>query len=231
MTLAWSTVALAVALVVGPFVRPCAAQTSGPPPLPPDPSTAVTGTRLFLGPTARMLPSGEGYVVLYGGLVPAFQVGVTDRVSIGAGSFFGIEGNFWVTPKVQVARRGATSVSVTLIQVVVPGEGSTGFAFASSTHDTVSGGVTVGIGAAFSGGWDDHGWAAGGPLFMVGGDRRLNRRMVFVSENYLVAGSGAMLMNGIRASWTRFSLDAAAMVLVGGGSVVGAPALNLSWRF
>jgi hypothetical protein len=224
--------ALAVALGAGPFVQSSAAQASGPPPSSPDASTAVTETRLFLGPTARMLPPGDGYFVLYGGLVPAFQIGVTERVSIGAGSFFGIEGNFWVTPKVQVMRRGATSASAALIQVIVPGEGSMGFAFGSVTRDTASGGVTVGIGAAFTHGWDDDDdWAAGGPLFMVGGDRRLSRRVVFVSENYIVAGNGAMLMNGIRASWTRFSLDAAATVLVGGNSLAAGPALNLSWRF
>lgn len=221
--------AVTTCLLMALVATPASAQVSSATPSGPV-SAPVGQTRLFLGPTARPLPQGDGYFVLHG-IVPAFQVGITDRVSIGAGSFFGVGGNFWVTPKVQLVRRDAISVSATLVHFVAPGEGNLGFAFASATHGGAAGGITFGVGAAYAGGWDeDDDWAAGGPFFMVGADRQLSPRVVFLSENYIVAGSGAMLINGIRASWTRFMLDAGAMILVGDG-VAGGPIVNFAWRF
>lgn len=188
-------------------------------------------TRLFLGPTARPLPSGEGYFVLHGGLVPAFQVGITDRVSIGAGTFFLADGNVWLTPKVQLLRQGATGVSATVVHVMVPGSGALGFAFGSLTREARAGGITLGVGVAYAHGWDDDDdWASGGPLVMIGGDRRLSPRLTFLSENYLIAGDAAVLVNGVRAAWGRFALDVGAVILVGDG-VFGSPILNLAWRF
>ena len=60
---------LAVLLAVtGSLPAPAAAQ-------------GVDSSRLFLGPTARSLAPGEGYLVFHGAVVPSFQVGLTDRVS------------------------------------------------------------------------------------------------------------------------------------------------------
>jgi hypothetical protein len=190
-------------------------------------------TRLFIGPTARPLPKGEGYFVLHGALVPSFQVGVTDRVSVGAGTFYFSGGSLWVTPKVQVLSRGATSVSGTLVHFIVPGEGALGFAFGSVTHDRPGGGITAGLGVAYASGWgDDHDWAHSGPLLMFGGDSRISRRVTFVNENYIIAsGDGAaLLMGGVRTAWGRFELDTGVVVIAGGG-LFAAPVLNLAWSF
>src|SRR5262245_36117456 len=202
--------ALLIGLILCAFAAPSRAQST------PTPPASDTGaTRLFFGPTARALPAGEGYFTMHGGILPAFQVGVTDRFSIGAGTFYFQDGNFFVTPKVQIARTDSASVAATLIHFVVPGEGRLGLAFASVTYGPASGGLTVGVGAAYSDGWDenDH-WGVGGPLFMIGGDRQLSPRIRFMSENYIVAGDAALLMNGCRASWAHFSLDFGAIVTV-----------------
>jgi hypothetical protein len=194
---------------------------------PPDAPAPVTNsadrpTRLFFGPTARPLRKGEGYFALHAGLIPAFQVGLTDRVSIGAGTFYLSGGNL---------RRRATSVSATLAVFLVPGKGSMGFAFGTFTHDTANGGLTAGVGVAYVHPWtSDQSFEHSGPLIMIGGDRQLSPRVTFLSENYLVTTTGGMLVNGLRTSWTRFSFDVGAMIFVGDG-LIGGPMINLAWKF
>src|SRR5262245_22546694 len=81
------------------------------------PAEAPGASRLFLGPTARMLPPGEGYIAGYGLLVPTVQVGVTKRFSIGAGTLpiglllYDAPFTFWVTPKVQIFDGARTDVA------------------------------------------------------------------------------------------------------------------------
>jgi len=43
-------------------------------------------TRLFFGPTARALKQGAAYVGVYEILLPFVQIGITDRISVGAGT-------------------------------------------------------------------------------------------------------------------------------------------------
>jgi hypothetical protein len=226
------TVLLAVAAVVA-VTGAAGAQTPGAPSSPPQNLIPpFRDSRLFIGPTARALKAGDGYFVLHGAVAPAFQIGLTDRISFGAGSFLFVNGNFFVTPKVQFVRRGSTSMSAALIHVVVPNEGHLGLAFVSATRDTARGGWTVGLGAAYSDGWEENDdWAVAGPLVMVGADRQLTRRVAFVSENYIVFEGAGLLFNGARAVWGRFSLDAALMLAVGSEGAVGAPFLNLAWQF
>jgi hypothetical protein len=227
-----ATLALTAALALA-LAAPGAVVAQVPPP---DAPPRVTNspdrpTRLFFGPTARPLRKGEGYFALHGGLIPAFQVGLTDRVSIGAGTFYFSGGNLWLTPKVQILRRRATSVSATLIAFLVPGEGSMGFAFGTLTHDTANGGLTTGVGVAYVHPWTtDQPFEHSGPLIMIGGDRQLSPRVTFLSENYLVTTTGGMLVNGLRTSWTRFSFDLGAMIFVGDG-LIGGPMVNLAWKF
>ena len=62
-------------------------------------------TRLFFAPTGRSLKQGEAYFGVYEVLLPFVQVGITDRISIGArhAAHLGdVERPIWVTPKAQV---------------------------------------------------------------------------------------------------------------------------------
>jgi hypothetical protein len=100
------------------FAHLAAAQPSGP--------TEPSGTRLLVGPTARALEQGQFYVdfsAFVGG--PFAQVGVTDRVSIGAGTPVlvpGIQpgGVMVVTPKVQVYAGRNVDASVGVLQFLGP---------------------------------------------------------------------------------------------------------------
>jgi hypothetical protein len=193
-------------------------------------SNGVNSTHLFIGPTARTLEPGEGYVVLHGAMVPSFQIGITDRFSFGAGTFFLLEGVFWVTPKVRLARRGATTVSAGVLHLTAPGEGQLGLAYVGATRDGARGGLSFGAGVAYTT-VDDDDFSAGGPLLMVGGDYRLNRRTVFMNETYFVLGVGGMSFNGVRLGWTRFSLDLGVVITAGGGGAIAGPVVNLGWAF
>src|SRR4051812_703711 len=73
-------------------------------------------TRLFFGPTGRSLKQGAAYAGVYEIMLPFVQVGITDRISFGAGTplIFG-DGSahpFWITPKVQLYSGAAAQVSV-----------------------------------------------------------------------------------------------------------------------
>ena len=70
-------------------------------------------TRLLVGPTARSLDQGQVYLDSFGISLPFVQVGITNRVSMGAGApllFPGVTPGdvFWLTPKVQVFRESRT---------------------------------------------------------------------------------------------------------------------------
>ena len=74
-------------------------------------------TRLFFAPTGRSLKKGEAYFGVYEVILPFIQVGITDRISIGAGTpliFGDLERPFWVTPKINLLQRKTTAVSVSL---------------------------------------------------------------------------------------------------------------------
>jgi hypothetical protein len=193
--------------------------------------TGVNASRLFLGPTARPLAPGEGYLVLHGALVPSFQVGVTDRFSFGAGTFYFWDGVFWVTPKVRLATRGSTTVAAGVLHLTASDEGHLGLAYVGATRDGARGGLSFGAGVAYTTRDGDDDFSTGGPLLMVGGDYRLSRRVVFMNETYMVLGAGAMSFNGVRTTWGRFSLDTGAMVAAGGDDVFGGLIVSLAWTF
>ena len=66
-------------------------------------------TRLFFGPTGRSLKKGEVYFGVYEVLLPFVQVGITDRLSIGAGTpllFGDFERPYWFTAEIPGAAAG-----------------------------------------------------------------------------------------------------------------------------
>ena len=87
-------------------------------------------TRLFFGPTARSLKQGAAYAGVYEIVLPFVQVGLTDRISVGAGTplIFG-DGSahpFWITPKVQVYSGAGAQVSVGVMHFLNVGDGNLG---------------------------------------------------------------------------------------------------------
>jgi hypothetical protein len=214
-------------------------------------------TRLFFAPTGRSLERGAGYIGVYEFLLPFVQVGVTDRLTVGAGTpliFFGDESGrpVWVTPKYQFYKGTRTSAAVGVMHFFVLGESSrVGLAYAVATTGTDDNAVSLGAGWAYARYREDDASACpvgppgmplpctseettkvvGSPVVMIGGERRLSRHVKFISENYAFEGGGVVSV-GVRFLGERLSADLGvfAPVTVEEDFVL-APIVNFVWTF
>ncbi len=188
-------------------------------------------TRLFFAPTGRALKRGEAYLGVYEILLPFVQYGVTDRISIGAGTplVFGGGGDtpFWFTPKVQVLKMKSTEASVGVLHFVNVGDANLGIAYGVVTQGSTDSAITVGVGYAYLRGEGDGG---GAPLVMFGGDRRLSRRLKLVTENY-VFEDGGLLSGGVRFLGERLSVDLGLVSPLGVDEFFAFPIINFVWKF
>jgi hypothetical protein len=191
-----------------------------------DPNT----TRLFFGPTGRSLKKGEAYFGVYEVLLPFVQVGITDRLSIGAGTpliFGDFDHPFWVTPKFQVMRQGSTSASIGVMHFFNVDDESLGIGYAALTQGSTDSALTVGVGYAYSRGAEaDH----GSSVLMIGGEHRLSRRIKFITENYAFK-DGVMGSAGVRFFGEKLSADFG-LVLVPFDEGIGVgPMVNIVRKF
>ena len=187
---------------------------------PPDPAR----TRLNFLPTARTLDRGDVAIRLIGIPPPLVQVGLTDRVTMGAAllMFTGVA----LTPKVQVWRGEQTQAAVGAYHLA-GGSGSGGLAYAVVTHGGADASFTVGSGWIYSGFLDTHG---GAPVLLLGGERRVTPRGKIVAEAF-VGRDALMTSVGVRYIRRRFALDFGAFTFISEGDVLALPMFNLSWRF
>ena len=188
-------------------------------------------TRLFFGPTARSLKQGAGYAGVYEILLPFVQVGVTDRISIGAGTplIFG-EGSahpFWITPKVQVYAGKSGQASVGVMHFLNVGDGNLGIAYLVGTRGSADTAVTGGVGYAYDRTYDSKNGAA---VVMIGGEHRVTRGIKVMSENYIFNGGG-IVTGGVRWMGERFSADLAMVVPTDGGTTIAFPLVNVVYSF
>lgn len=171
-------------------------------------------TRLFFAPTGRMLAKGEGYFSDTWVFLMLFAGGLTDRITIGGGfSVFPTDdfsqNVFYLTPKVGLIQRrnfnvaAGALIGVAGIADVDAGPG--GVAYTVATAGSPDASVTFGGGFIFAG--SDF---ADEPVVMLGGERRVTRRIAIASENYVVPGEGAGLVSyGLRLFSERMSVDLA----------------------
>lgn len=194
----------------------------------PDPNP----TRLFFGPTGRSVKKGEGYVGVYELFLPFVQVGITDRISIGGGTplVFGQGGDrpFWITPKVQIQENAKVSTSVGALHFLNIDDVDLGIAYLASTIGNTDDAVTVGVGWAYvNTNADNEGaWVA-----MIGGEKRVGRRVKLLTENYVFNGGG-IISGGIRFLGESLSADLGLFApLSGFDGLVALPIANFVWKF
>ena len=186
-------------------------------------------TKLFLGPTGRALKRGEGYFAIDSLFLPAMQVGVTDRFSVGFGApFYFLARAFYVTPKLQVYERDNFAVATGVVHLSVKDFGIGGFAYVAATKGTPDNAVT------FGGAWiyarDDDGDGGGAPMFMIGGEHRIGRRSKLVTENY-VSRSGVIASIGTRIVGQIFSFETGAFIFITPvGILPPGPFFNFIWH-
>jgi hypothetical protein len=198
---------------------------------------APADSRLFMGPTARMLAPGDGYIAGYGLLIPTVQVGVTKRFSMGGGVLpfgllAGVPVPFWITPKVQLFDGVRTDVAAGVLHSTYLGRASMGIAYVVTTTGDEKGSLTVGGGLAYAKGADNDARGVA-PMLQLGGERRVNQRVAVVSENYFNPTHGVgWLSGGVRLYARRFSFDLGlAAPFAEGELLMVGPVVNWAWKF
>jgi hypothetical protein len=187
-------------------------------------------TRLFFAPTGRSLKKGEAYFGVYELFLPFVQVGVTDRISIGAGTpliFGDVERPFWVTPKVQLLERRSTAVSAGVMHFFNVDEASIGIAYGVVTQGSADSAATIGIGYAYARTDDED---DGSAVVMIGGEHRVSRRVKLVTENYVFKGGG-FASGGLRFFGEKLSADFGLVVPLFADETFVFPMINIVRKF
>ena len=187
-------------------------------------------TRLFFAPTGRSLKKGEAYFGVYELFLPFVQVGVTDRISIGAGTpliFGDVERPFWVTPKVQLLERRSTAVSAGVMHFFNVDEASIGIAYGVVTQGSADSAATIGIGYAYAQTDDEDGGSA---VVMIGGEHRVSRRVKLVTENYVFKGGG-FASGGLRFFGEKLSADFGLVMPLFADDTFVFPMINIVRKF
>jgi len=235
------------------FVRPVQGRVRAGEVWPEDPN----GTRLFFGPTGRMLRAGDGYAGAFELFLPFVSFGVTDHVTLAGGTpviphVFGRV--YYLAPKVGAAISPEAHVSAGVLaffDLTDSRSRTAGIVYTAGTFGSTDNAVTVGAGWPFFG--DD---LEQRPVLMFGGETRVARRVKLVTENYMISyredrnaltfvdgelvwgptvrqtRSIGLLSGGIRIIGERLSADAGLGVGVGmGGTGCCLPVVNFVYNF
>jgi hypothetical protein len=190
-------------------------------------------TRLFFAPTGQMLAKGEGYFSDYEVLFPGVAYGLTDNVTIGGGVSLlpsGLDKQVWyLTPKVGASVSPRLHLSVGALVAGVPGEDHVGAVYGVGTVGDADASFTGGIAYGFAGRKFSSEFAV-----LVGGEKRVSRRIAFVTENYFVpsAVGEPVVSGGIRMMSEKLTVDLALFNLVGQSAILpGIPFVSFVYKF
>ena len=148
-------------------------------------------TRLFFSPTAHMLKKGQGYFSDYYIFFPGISYGLTDNITLGGGvSLFpglGFDKQiYYFTPKIGLATSKNTSLALGALVISIPHKvfdenvPAFGILYGVGTYGGPDGSITAGLGFGFV---DNR--VANKPVGVIGGEKRISRRISFVSENWI----------------------------------------------
>jgi hypothetical protein len=188
-------------------------------------------TRLFFAPSGQMLKKGEGYFADYELFFPGFAYGVTDNISIGGGvSLFpaGLDEQvYFVTPKIGASFGDQIHLAAGLLLASTQGEtGGVGYGVGTIGNGDAS--FTVGAGYGFAGGE-----IANKPLFLIGAEKRISRRIAFVTENYVLPtdDSDIAYSVGLRFMGEKLTTDLALFNVIGNSEGIGVPFVDFVFKF
>jgi len=192
----------------------------------PNPNT----TRLFFAPSGQMLKKGEGYFADYELFFPGFAYGVTDNISLGGGvSIFptGVDEQvYYFTPKVGASFGEQIHLAAGFLFAGTSG-GSGGVGYGVGTFGDGDASVTIGAGWGFAGGDIES-----KPVAMLGGEKRISRRIALVTENYLlpVDDNNLVYSFGVRFMGEKLTTDLA-LFNTSGSNIIGFPYVDFVFRF
>jgi hypothetical protein len=175
-------------------------------------------TRLFFAPTGQMLKKGVGYFSDYELFFPGVAYGLTDNFTIGGGvSVFpaGVDDQiYYVTPKIGMSIGEKVHIGAgVLAGGVIGGDGDfAGIFYGVGTYGTGDASITGGLGYGFAG--DD---VASEPVAMIGGEKRISKRVALVTENYFVTSAigDPVVSGGIRLMSEKLTVDFGLFTLIG----------------
>lgn len=217
----------AAVLVLATFLSVSSALAGTPPPAE---APRVGPTRLFLAPTARSLPRGEGTVGLTEIGAPWGEIGLTSRVSLlGGATILGVAG---IAPKVQLVAGRRLQAAIGAVQLF-GFDGSSGVGYGVVTVGSADTAVTIGYGYGY--GAFVHSYGSRGLLFL-GAEKALGRSFRLILEGYVGGTAFGMpdetFLGGFRFTRGRWSADLGVVVPVyetGSGTPV--PLLTIAWSF
>ncbi|MEA3311552.1 MAG: hypothetical protein U9Q76_04975 [candidate division WOR-3 bacterium] len=205
--------------------------------------------RLYVGPTARPLSKGKGYVADYMLFFPYVAYGITPNISLEGGMTLipglGLNQIIYYRPKIgfqlndNVALAGGLMGGLNLPLGDYYNEIMTfNFIYAVGTFGIPDLSVTLGLAyggiaeMGYGGEWMEY------PAIMLGGEFRVARGVSIVTENYYapdVAEEVAGVSYGLRFYGERFSVDACFVNAVGegifGDAFPGVPILAVAYNF
>ncbi|HEU4452511.1 MAG TPA: hypothetical protein VFR81_05595 [Longimicrobium sp.] len=194
--------------------------------------------RLFIGPTGRSLPAGEGFFGVYELFVPVVSYGLTDWLSITGGIPIlpGAIGNIaYVEPKLRVPLGPASPVQLSAgasIFFSTDGEGAAGLLYGAGTYGGEDHALHLAASFPFLTGAGDDTDVGEEPVIMLGGETRVSRRIKLLSENYFLPESGVVSIAGVRIFGERLSADAGLGILFGDDcSECILPVVNFAYAF
>lgn len=193
--------------------------------------------RLFIGPTGRTLPGGEGYVGVFELFFPTVEYGVTDRLQVGGAvpvvPEVALEAVV-LTAKANVVDTPVMALSAGAMTLLAAegGGAAIGVLYGVGTFGVAEGGLTVGAGFPFYATGEDSD-VADEAVILVGGDWRVGDHVKLVSENYIVPGEPASLWSaGARLFGERIAVDLGlAGVNDDGDALCCLPVVNLTYAF
>jgi hypothetical protein len=198
-------------------------------------------TRLFFAPTARMLRKGEGYLANHWIFLMDGYAGLTDRVTLGASMTLFPSDNFlknnvyFVSPKIGLSQseRFNTAVGAWIggapFSDAAGAINTFGIAYGVATWGGADAAFTLGGGYGFA-----EGKLARNPMVMVGGTRRISRRLTFVTENWIFPNvqDHPLISAGFRTIGESISWDFGGMTVLGtGDGAVFVPWFGAAWKF
>lgn len=194
-------------------------------------------SRLFFSSTGRALPKGEGYVSSFWLFFPFVGYGVTDWFTIAGGTPIipGVFGELvYIAPKFTLLNRDNTSLSVGALSFFVTDQmnaGNAGILYGVGTYGTRDNAITLGAGWFYAQ-TEDFNNISNEPVFMLGGERRIARRVKLVTENWLAVNPGVdgLVSGGFRFLGDRLSADLGFASLPGEGGCC-LPLVNFVWSF
>jgi len=176
-----------------------------------------SGSRYFFAPSGRNLRRGEGAAQTVNLYLVGVNYGITDNISLGgyvsAVPGVPIDNQLLVfTPKIGTQLSADVNLGAGVLYMRVPNFDSNGRGYGLGllygvlTKGSADNNATIGVGYGFAGGN-----VGSTPVLLVGGQRRISRRVSLMTENYLIANSNSGMggLYGIKLNWRRTNLGIA----------------------